>query len=123
MSGSVNRDPRGSAADESLPAADAPQPPALDRLLSTVARESAIPRGVTDEFREALCEYVLALRGDGLDVVHTIIAVKAALAGVSTSLLEQSVKWTIEQYYLRALHTADASVGKPSLGGRNSPVK
>lgn len=66
---------------------------------------------------------MLALREDGLDVVHTIVAVRAALAGGSTSLLEESVKWTIEQYYLRALHTPDANVGKPSLGGRNSSVK
>ena len=109
--------------DESRSAAGAHHRPVPDRLLRAVARASGVPWSATDEFREALCEYVHALRGDGLDVVQTIIAVKAAVARVSPSLLEQSVTWSIEQYYVRALRSADASGGKPSPGGRNSSVK
>ena len=74
-------------------------PPVPQRLLDATTKAHGVPWTATEEFRGALCEYVETLQRSGLDVVHTILAVKRALARVSPSLLEQSVKWCIEHYY------------------------
>jgi hypothetical protein len=43
----------------------------------------------TDEFRDALCAYVTALRESGLNVVHTLLTVRRrTLAGAPGPLLD-----------------------------------
>ena len=81
--------------------------PAERRLIRVLESDAPDSTGMSDQVREAICDFVRELKTQGLAPERVLVSVKTVIAAASATrdteeqrrFLQQAISWCIEEYY------------------------